>query len=139
MNAFDLVVTVALGSTFATALLSKDTTLADGLFALALLVSLQYGAAWLSIRSAWFRDMIKSEPTLLFYRGNFIEDALRKQRVTPDEVTAAIRGQGFADEKNVEAVVLETDGSFSVLSSPQNGVERSTLENVEGGAGQNKV
>ncbi|MEO8127073.1 MAG: hypothetical protein ABJF23_27840 [Bryobacteraceae bacterium] len=44
MNAFDLVVTVALGSTFASVLLSKDVPLADGLFALTLLVAPVFGS-----------------------------------------------------------------------------------------------
>lgn len=41
MNAFDLIVTVALGSVMATVLLSKDTALAQGILAFALLISLQ--------------------------------------------------------------------------------------------------
>ena len=45
LNAFDLVVTVALGSTLATVLLSKSVALAEGVVALALLVSLQYAIA----------------------------------------------------------------------------------------------
>ena len=45
MNAFDLVVTVALGSTFATVLLSKDVALAEGVLAFALLISLQFAVA----------------------------------------------------------------------------------------------
>lgn len=43
MNAFDLIVTVALGSTLATILLSKDVALAEGLLALLLLIALQSG------------------------------------------------------------------------------------------------
>ena len=50
MNAFDLVVTVALGSTLATVLLTKSVALADGLAAFALLILLQYGLTWLSVR-----------------------------------------------------------------------------------------
>ncbi|RZJ88157.1 MAG: DUF421 domain-containing protein, partial [Hymenobacter sp.] len=42
MNAFDLIVTVALGSTLATVLLSKSVALADGLLAFALLIGLQF-------------------------------------------------------------------------------------------------
>ena len=41
MNAFDLVVTVAIGSTLATVLLSKDVALADGVVAFTLLIGLQ--------------------------------------------------------------------------------------------------
>jgi uncharacterized membrane protein YcaP (DUF421 family) len=55
LNAFDLVVTVALGSTLATVLLSKSVALAEGVLALCLLVSLQYAIAWLSVRSSGFQ------------------------------------------------------------------------------------
>jgi uncharacterized membrane protein YcaP (DUF421 family) len=94
LNAFDLVVTVALGSTLATVILSKDIALADGLLALALLIGLQYAVAWLSVRATAFRRLVKNEPTLLFYEGTFLEVALRRARITHDEVLAAVRGQG---------------------------------------------
>ena len=42
MNAFDLVVTVALGSTLATILLSSAVALAEGLLAFVVLISLQF-------------------------------------------------------------------------------------------------
>ena len=50
MSAFDLVVTIALGSTLATILLSKEVALADGVLALGLLVGLQYGLAFMAAR-----------------------------------------------------------------------------------------
>ena len=60
LNAFDLVVTVALGSTLATVILSKDIALADGLLALGLLIGLQYAVAWLSVRATIFRRLLKN-------------------------------------------------------------------------------
>src|SRR5690606_31542181 len=66
LNAFDLIVTIALGSTLATVLLSKDVSLAEGVLALALLIALQWIAAWLSVRSRHVRKLVKSEPRLLF-------------------------------------------------------------------------
>jgi uncharacterized membrane protein YcaP (DUF421 family) len=115
MNAFDFVVTVALGSTLATILLSKDVALAEGIAAFALLISLQFAVTWLSVRSAGVRRLVKSEPTLLFHRGHMLEAALHGQRVTAEEVRAAIRAQGQSYLDEVEAVILETDGTFSVL------------------------
>lgn len=116
MNAFDLVVTVALGSTLATVILSKDVALVEGGTALALLVGLQFGITWLSVRSASVRRLVKAEPTLLLYQGSFLPEQLRRSRVLEDEVYAAIREQGIAALSGVEAVVLETDGSFAVVS-----------------------
>jgi uncharacterized membrane protein YcaP (DUF421 family) len=115
MNAFDLVVTVALGSTLATVLLSKDVALLEGILAFVLLIGLQYIIAWLNVRSAWVRSLVKSEPALLVYRGRFLHGALQKERVVQEEIEAAVRQQGIAAMDEVEAVVLETDGSFSVV------------------------
>ena len=115
LNAFDLIVTVALGSTLATVLLSKSVALVEGLLAFALLGGLQYGVAWLSVRSPRFSSAVKSEPTLLLHRGRFLHAAMRAQRVTEAEVLAALRGSGAPDPRQAAAVVLETDGSLSVV------------------------
>ncbi len=117
MNAFDFVVTVALGSTLATVFLSKDVALAEGLFALGLLVGLQWLVAWLAVRSAAWRKLIKSEPRLLALRGEINQNALRSERISEEEVYSALRSAGHASLAEVEAVVLETDGSFSVIKS----------------------
>lgn len=69
MNAFDLVVTVALGSTLATVLLTKSVALAEGLTAFVLLIFLQFVLTWLSVRSRAVSRLVKSEPTLLVYQG----------------------------------------------------------------------
>ena len=131
MNAFDLVVTVAFGSTFASALLSSDVSLAEALAAFALLCGLQFVVTFLSLRSERFQRLIKSEPTLLFYRGTFIEPAMRTARVTREEILAAMRGAGAATPSEVDAVVLETDGSFSVVSGAP-GSRVGTLQYVQG-------
>lgn len=115
MNAFDLIVTVALGSTLATIILSKDVALAEGLVALALLIGLQYAITWLSVRSPRVSRLVKSEPSLLLYRGRLLPDVMRRARVVEAEVLAALREQGLASLKQAEAVVLETDGSFAVV------------------------
>lgn len=117
LNAFDFVVTVALGSTLATVLLSSSVALAEGVLALALLVTLQYAVAQASTRSRTVERLVKSEPTLV-YRGGFLHDAMRRERVTTDEVLQAARGQGHADLGAVAAVVLETDGTLSFLGEP---------------------
>ncbi|MGK8439190.1 DUF421 domain-containing protein [Ectopseudomonas hydrolytica] len=119
MNAFDLVVTVALGSTFATILLDKDVSLAQGALAMALLIGLQFLVTWTSVRVGWVRRLVTGEPALLFHRGQFLRGAMRAARVTEDEVRSSIRSAGVEVLTDVEGVVLETDGSFSVVRSGQ--------------------
>jgi uncharacterized membrane protein YcaP (DUF421 family) len=130
LNAFDLVVTVALGSTLATVLLSKTVALAEGALALGLLILLQYAIAWLSVRSPGFQAMIKAEPTLLLCRGRFLAVAMRAERITRDEILAAVRASGAADVGKVAAVVLETDGSLSVIADVPGAAEWGALDTV---------
>lgn len=132
MNAFDLVVTVAFGSTFASAILSSDVSLVEALVAFALLCGLQYGVTLLSVRSERFQRLIKAQPTLLFYRGAFLDAALRKERVTREEILAAMRSSGAVKPSQVDAVVLETDGSFSVVSGAAAGADVGTLRYLQG-------
>lgn len=130
MNAFDLVVTVALGSTLATVLLAKDVALAEGLLAFGLLISLQFAVTWSSVRLRWVRRLMTGDPLMLFYCGEFLPTALRQERVTEDEIRAAVRSAGISSLRKVHAVILETDGSFSVL--PQDGSEdNSSLVGVD--------
>lgn len=129
LNAFDLVITVALGSTLSSIILTKSVAFFEGVLALALLISLQYLITWLSVRSKGFQELIKAEPTLLLNRGEFVHSAMRRrQRMTTDDVLAALRAEGTGDIAEVAAVVLETDGSISVVrNSPSSG---SSLSNV---------
>jgi uncharacterized membrane protein YcaP (DUF421 family) len=127
-NAFDLIVTIALGSTLATVLLSKDVSYAEGALALALLVALQFFVAWIAVRAKWFRRIIKAQPTFLYKEDRFLTEQLQAQRVTESEVRAAVRGAGMASMEDVLAVVLETDGSVSVLRKSSNRSETALVD-----------
>lgn len=131
MNAFDLIVTVALGSTLATIVLSEDVALAEGVAAFALLIGLQLIITWLSMRTKVVPALVKSTPTLLAFRGRQLDEAIRAQRVSEEEILQAVRQRGFASVADVHAVVLETDGSFSVIGAAAVG-EDSALRNVAG-------
>lgn len=121
LNAFDLVVTVALGSTLATIALSGDVSLAEGVAALVVLVTAQLVVAWSSMRVARVRRLVNSEPTLLVQDGVVVEDRLRRHRMVMEEVRQAVRAAGVGDLSLVAAVVLETDGSLSVIQQSQMG------------------
>jgi uncharacterized membrane protein YcaP (DUF421 family) len=131
MNSFDLVVTVALGSTLATVLLSKSVALAEGLLAFAVLIFLQFAVTWSSVRSPTVERLVKNEPRLLFYEGRFLRDAMGPERVTEEEIESAVRQQGIANLDEVGAAVLETDGSLTIIPGADCG-SASTLTNVAG-------
>jgi uncharacterized membrane protein YcaP (DUF421 family) len=134
-NAFDFVVTIALGSVLATALTSSQVSLAQVVTAFVVLIALQFVITWLSVRSRLVRRWTKSRPRLLLRHGRFDERALKEERVTRREVLAAVRGSGIGDLDRVAAVVLETDGSVSVIADTG---AASALADVEGSGGGHK-
>ena len=131
MNGFDLVVTVAIGSTLATILLSRDVSLVQGVTAFALLIVLQWVVTWLSVRSDAVKKAVRAEPVLLFRRGAFLRGAMKRARVTESEILQAARSRGVLGLGSVEAVVLETNGDLSVLTGGDE-PERSSLADVRG-------
>mgnify|MGYP001277099818 CR=1 FL=1 len=118
MNAADFVVTIAIGSTLGTVLLDSRVTLSEGAVAFALLIGLQFIVTWTSVRFASVRQVMTGEPVMLAYRGATLAAEMRKVRVTEAEVLAALRSAGLGGVGEAQAVVLETDGSISVVCVP---------------------
>lgn len=116
LNAFDFIVTVALGSTLATILISKDVTFVQGVVAFLVLVGMQFAITWTSLRSSRVARAAKSEPTVVVREGRFLDAPMRRERLLEEEVMAALRRKGIGRIDEAEAVVLETDGSISVLT-----------------------
>lgn len=115
LNAFDLVVTVAFGSVVASILLNESVALAEGATALVLLITLQYVVTALSVRLSGFARFVRSEPALLLRDGAPLPQALRRARVTQEELETVVRTQGSRGFDGIRAVILESDGSFSVI------------------------
>lgn len=115
MNAFDLIVTVALGSMLASTLLSKSVALADGLLGMGMLIGLQYIITWLSVRYQTVDKLIKSEPALLVYQGRFLHAVMKAERITEGEILASLRERGIESLSNAAAVILENDGTLNAI------------------------
>jgi uncharacterized membrane protein YcaP (DUF421 family) len=106
-------------------------TLADGILALAALIARQILLSWLCVTSHRVDGIINGEPALLLHRGRFLRDVMRRERVTEEEMRAAVRNQGLSSIDDVESIVLETDGTFSVVWRKTGGTE-SSLRDVPG-------
>jgi len=117
MNAFDLVVTIALGSTLASTILTRDVSLAEGVFAFAMLLALQYLVTLGTLHSRMFQRLVTEQPRLLAYRGELLPGAMKTERISPEELHAAVRAAGHMSMDEVQAVILENDGSFSVIAN----------------------
>ena len=115
MNAFDFIITIAMGSAFGRILTAKQVSLAEALVTFVLLVGLQFIITWLETRSEKFASFVTGNPTLLYYQGQFLERAMKKQRVRKAEMLAAARAKKLENMNQVEAIILETSGSLAVI------------------------
>lgn len=130
MNAFDFIVTVALGSSLATIALNKNITLADGAVAFIVLIFLQFAITWLSVRIKKVKKMVTSQPALLLYKGEILDEMVKKERITIEEIYVAAREKGISELADIDAIILETTGEITIISEiPTTGAE--TMRDVE--------
>ena len=116
LNAFDFIVTVTIGSISATTILSVKTTLVDGIVAIGSLVALQYIVAKLDVHLKFVNKVLKSDPTLLYHNGSYLEKNMKKMRITHQDILQEVRLVGGTVMENVTAVILESNGKLSVIS-----------------------
>ncbi|WP_411842017.1 DUF421 domain-containing protein [Salinicoccus sp. HZC-1] len=125
LNAFDFIVTVAIGSILASVIINKNVTITQGITAFLVLIVLQFIISKLAVYSKQFSKYIKSEPVLLFYNNEFRYENMKKARVVENEIKQAIRSNGNGAMSDVRAVILETDGSISIIN------KKSGEDNIE--------
>ncbi|PZX51043.1 DUF421 domain-containing protein [Algoriphagus chordae] len=122
MNAFDFVVTIALGSCLASIALNKNITLIDGSLAISLFIIMQFIFTYLSVHIKGFRTLVTSKPAIVFYKGKFLEEEMKKQRLTQEEVYNECRLKGYTNIDEVYLVILESTGDISVLTNKEKGI-----------------
>ncbi|AXB57653.1 DUF421 domain-containing protein [Flavobacterium fluviale] len=129
LNAFDFVVTVALGSTLSDMMLAM-VPLIEGAIVLILIIGLQYIFAWTARMSKKMEKVLNAVPILLFYDGKFIEKAMTKEAVTKDELYSTIRESGIDQIDEVKAIVMELNGQITVVKK-SDGTGKSSLDDIQ--------
>ena len=130
MTAYDLIVTIALGSVVASIPLS-EMSLVDGLAVIFVFIGLQEGIRFAQARSKKARWLVAEQPRLVVWRGELLRDRLERWNLSEDEVRAAIRRSGIAGISEVEAVVLENDGEWSVVKRSECGSDTTAFDGLE--------
>ena len=115
LSMHDYVVTIAMGSIVGSSILSKSATLLDGLVSILILMALQFIVTYLSKLDDRFFHYLNSKPRILFIEGKFIDENMKDNRITRDEVYSAIREQGQTTSDQIFAVLIESNGNLSVI------------------------
>jgi len=131
MNNFDWIVTVAMGSLMATGILSETVPMTEAAAAIALLLALQWLLTKVIVHFPAVGRVVRARPALLYHEGEFQDEAMARERVSKYEILQAIRGDGYADLKEVQSVILEADASMSVLRRDEETPEDPAVRDVE--------
>ncbi len=131
MNAFDFIVTVAMGAVFGRVLTAKSVSVSEAITAFLLLVVLQLIFSFLETRSRTFHKLITNKPTLMYYNGQYYEQNMQKERVVKSDLLGQVRKKSIGSINDVEVIILETDGSFSVIKKNDHKAEYSYEDIIE--------
>lgn len=115
LNNFDWVVTVMIGSIGASTAVLANVPLIEGMTSIITLLVLQYAVTKYSSLSPEFANLIVCEPRVVFYEGQFLPEAMRKERLTRQEIECAMRSEGIHDFDEVAAVIFESDAKLTVV------------------------
>ena len=121
MNAYDMVMTMALGSVLTKAMLTQDQSIVETVFAIALLIFFQFLVSFAAYRWRWAAFLAAPSPTVLYHDGHYLQDALRRERVRQSEVEDTVKEKGLPDMTMVDTVILAANGEVCVLVKPGNG------------------
>lgn len=120
---FDLILTIALGTIVASTIMSTTRPLIHGIAALTALAGLQWILSLGVSRSASVERFVVSPAKLLLRDGRIVTSNLMDERLSDAQLEQNIRQQGYATKDGLEAVVLESSGSVSVIATREGDAE----------------
>jgi uncharacterized membrane protein YcaP (DUF421 family) len=121
MSGFDLIVGVTIGSAFGRVITATEVALTEALTAFVVLIGLQWIVATAYQRIPALRRIVVNGPALLYLDGEVVERGMRQNRLRREDLLTAVRQQGMGSLDEARAIVLESDGSFTVISGSQLG------------------
>ena len=124
LTPFDLVVLLLISNVVQNAVIGPDNSLTGGLIGAVVILALNWAIVELTYRSKRARRLLEASPTLLVHNGRILHDNLARERVTLDDLHAALRRAGVVEAAHVRFAVLEENGAISVVprdASPPGG------------------
>jgi uncharacterized membrane protein YcaP (DUF421 family) len=115
LTPFDLIVLLIISNVVQNAVIGPDNSLGGGLLGAAVILALNWIVVEITFRSRRLRRLLEAPPTLLVHNGRILSQNLQRERITLDDLHAALRRNGVADVAHVRVAVLEENGGISVI------------------------
>lgn len=97
------------------ALVGDDFSVVNALVGVATLLILVFATSVLTQRFDGVGAVVEGAPTVIVRHGAFIEKAMNRMRITPDEVMTELRKTGLETLSQVKWAVLEPDGKIAIV------------------------
>lgn len=121
MTAFELVILVVLGDIVQQGVTQEDMSVTGAALVVCTMALLAVGSSVISRRSPTLRRVLEGRPSVVLRDGRLIDEILREQRMTADEVHEAARKNGYDSLDGLAWVILEADGKFSFIEAGSSG------------------
>jgi uncharacterized membrane protein YcaP (DUF421 family) len=115
LTPFDLVLLFLLSNVVQNAVIGNDNSLGGGLIGAVTILLLNYAFVEVTYRSKHLRRVLEPYPTVLIHDGRVLDENLRRERLSRDDLHAALRKNGCVDAQEVRFAVLEANGGISVI------------------------
>lgn len=115
LSALDLILLIVLGDAVQQGLTQDDYSVTGAMIAVATIASLQVFTSYLSFRSQKASKVLEGLPMVLIDRGRIVDENLRRERISEDELAGEMRGQQIAAFDEVEWAILEANGTISFI------------------------
>jgi len=115
MSPTDFILLLILSNAVQNSMNGGDNSLGAGLVLATVLVALNYAMSWLARRSKFVEQLLVGRPVFIVRDGRLDERVLAKEKVTHHELMAALRAAGCPNIEAARHVILETNGSISVI------------------------
>jgi len=116
LSAFDLVVLLIISNVVQNAVIGNDNSLGGGLIGATAILLLNLVVAYVTFRSKRADRVVEHSPTVLVRHGRVLRDNLRRERLGPRDLRAALRHHGVVSIRDIRYAFLEEDGHVSVIT-----------------------
>lgn len=120
MTFFDYTVGIAIGEIAGFMATDMNSKVYDGIIAFIVYALFSISLAWLAMKSKIVRNFVESRATILIKNGKIMEDNLKKERMTSEELMEHLRLKNAFKLADVEFAMMEGNGKVSVLLKKQN-------------------
>ena len=121
LSAFDLVVLLIISNVVQNAVIGNDNSLGGGLIGATTILLLNLLVAYVTFRFRRADRVIEHSPTVLVRHGRILRDNLRRERLGPRDLRAALRHHGVVSIRDIRYAFLEEDGHVSVITGRPRG------------------